>query len=160
MAGQVGQQVVVGPELNGEQVNITLDQARAVISATLAYGQELQMNPLCVAVLDAGGHLTAFEREDGVANRRFEVAFGKAHGAISIGVSSRTLGDMAVERPHFINGLIATIGGGLVPVPGGVIIITDNGTAIGAVGVSGDSSENDEAAALAGIQAAGLRART
>lgn len=141
-------------------MDITLDQARAVVSATLAYGQELRMNPLCVAVLDAGGHLKAFEREDGVANRRFEVAFGKAHGAISIGVSSRTLGNMAVERPHFIAGLIGSIGGSLVPVPGGVIIVTDNGTAIGAVGVSGDSSDNDEAAALAGIQAAGLKART
>ncbi|MDH3681633.1 MAG: heme-binding protein [Acidimicrobiia bacterium] len=141
-------------------MNITLEQARAVVSATLAYGQELEMNPLCVAVLDAGGHLKAFEREDGVANRRFEVAFGKAHGAISIGVSSRTLGDMAVERPHFIAGLIGTVGGSLVPVPGGVIIVDDGGNAIGAVGVSGDSSDNDEAAALAGIQAAGLSARS
>ena len=140
-------------------VNITLEQARAVVSATLAYGQELQMNPLCVAVLDSGGHLKAFEREDGVANRRFDVAFGKAHGAISIGVNSRTLGDMAVERPHFMAGLISTIGGSLVPVPGGVIILGVGGGVIGAVGVSGDSSDNDEAAALAGIQAAGLKAR-
>lgn len=139
-------------------MDITLEQARAVVSATLAYGQELHMNPLCVAVLDSGGHLKAFEREDGVANRRFEVAFGKAHGAISIGVSSRTLGTMAVERPHFMAGLIGSIGS-LVPVPGGVIIVTENGTAIGAVGVSGDTSDNDEAAALAGIEAAGLRAR-
>ena len=141
-------------------MNITLDQARAVVSATLAYGQELHMNPLCVAVLDAGGHLKAFEREDGVANKRFEVAYGKAHGAISVGVSSRTLGEMAVERPHFMAGLIGTVGGALVPVPGGIIIVTDNDTAIGAVGVSGDSSDNDEAAALAGIEAAGLKART
>ena len=140
-------------------MTITLEQARAVVTATLAYGQELEMNPLCVAVLDSGGHLKAFEREDGVANRRFEVAFGKAHGAISVGVSSRTLGNMAIERPHFMAGLIGTIGGSLVPVAGGVIVIDDNGNAIGAVGVSGDSSDNDEAAALAGIQAAGLRAR-
>lgn len=140
-------------------MSITLEQARAVVSATLAYGQELEMNPLCVAVLDAGGHLKAFEREDGVANRRFDVAFGKAHGAISIGVSSRTLGDMALERPHFVAGLIGTVGGSLVPVPGGVIVVDDDGNAIGAVGVSGDSSDNDEAAALAGIQAAGLQAR-
>ena len=140
-------------------MTITLEQARAVVSATLAYGQELEMNPLCVAVLDAGGHLKAFEREDGVANRRFEVAFGKAHGAISIGVSSRTLGEMAIERPHFVNGLIGTVGGSLVPVPGGVIVVDGRGVAIGAVGVSGDSSDNDEAAALAGIQAAGLKAR-
>ena len=141
-------------------MTITIEQARAVISATLAYGKELDMNPLCVAVLNAGGHLTAFEREDGMANRRFEVAFGKAHGAISIGVNSRTLGDMAVDRPHFVNGLISSFGGALIPVPGGVIIVDDGGTTVGAVGVSGDTSDNDEAAALAGIQAAGLKARS
>ena len=140
-------------------VNITLEQARAVVSATLAYGQELQMNPLCVAVLDSGGHLKAFEREDGVANRRFEVAFGKAHGAISIGVGSRTLGDMAVERPHFVAGVTAAIGGSLVPVPGGVLVNDADGSLIAAVGISGDTSDNDEAAAVAGIEAAGLVAK-
>ena len=140
-------------------MTITIEQARAVIEATLAYGKELEMNPLCVAVLDAGGHLKAFEREDGMANRRFEVAFGKAHGAISMGVNSRTLGDMAVDRPHFVNGLIGSFGGALIPVPGGVIIVEGSGETLGAVGVSGDTSDNDEAAALAGIQAAGLKAR-
>jgi uncharacterized protein GlcG (DUF336 family) len=111
-----------------------------------------------VAVLDAGGHLVAFEREDGVANRRFEVAHGKAHGAISIGVNSRTLGVMAVERPHFVAGVTAAIGGALVPVAGGVIVVDADGTRLGAVGISGDTSDNDEAAALAGIAAAGLAA--
>lgn len=140
-------------------MNITLEQARVVVSAALAHGRELDMNPLCVAVLDAGGHLKAFEREDGVANRRFEVAFGKANGALSVGVNSRTLGEMAVERPHFMAGLIGTMGGSLVPVAGGVIVVDESGDAIGAVGVSGDTSDNDEAAALAGIHAAGLGAR-
>jgi uncharacterized protein GlcG (DUF336 family) len=116
------------------------------------------MKPLCVAVLDSGGHLVAFEREDGVANRRFDVAFGKAHGAISIGVGSRTLGVIALERPHFVAGVTAAIGGALVPVAGGVIVVDDEGARIGAVGVSGDTSDNDEAAALAGIAAAGLAA--
>ncbi len=140
-------------------MNITLEQARAIVSATLAYGREMAMNPLCVAVLDAGGHLKAFEREDGVANKRFEVAFGKANGAVSIGVSSRTLGQMAIDRPHFMAGLIGTVGGSLVPVPGGVLVVDADGTIVGAVGVSGDTSDNDEAAALAGIQAAGLTAK-
>jgi uncharacterized protein GlcG (DUF336 family) len=141
-------------------MTITLDQARTIIAATLAHGHSAGMNPLCVAVLDAGGHLTAFERQDGVPNRRFEVAHGKAHGAISLGFGSRTLGELAVQRPHFIAGVTTAIGGALVPVPGGVIILGADGTRLGAVGVSGDTSDNDEAAALAGIEAAGLTAQT
>ncbi len=116
------------------------------------------MSPLCVAVLDAGGHLVAFEREDGVPNRRFDVAHGKAYGAISMGLNSRTLGQLAVDRPHFINGVTSAIGS-LVPVPGGVVITDERGVSIGAVGVSGDTSDNDEAAAIAGIAAAGLVAK-
>ena len=134
---------------------MNLQAARTIITAALAHRATAGMNPLCVAVLDAGGHLVAFEREDGVANRRFDIAYGKAHGAISIGVNSRTLGAMALDRPHFINGATAAIGGALVPVAGGVIITAD-GRAIGAVGISGDTSDNDEAAAIAGIVAAGL----
>ena len=114
------------------------------------------MSPLCVVVLDAGGHLKAFAREDGVPNRRFDVAYGKAYGAISIGVNSRALGEMAVERPHFVTGVTAAIGGALVPVAGGVIVVDDADRSIGAVGISGDTSDNDEAAAIAGIRAAGL----
>ncbi len=138
-------------------MTIDIDRARTIIAAALAHGRGASMKPLCVAVLDAGGHLVAFEREDGVANRRFEVAHGKAHGAISIGVNSRTLGMMAVERPHFVAGVTAAIGGALVPVAGGVLVLGGDGQRIGAVGVSGDTSDNDEAAAIAGIVAAGLR---
>jgi uncharacterized protein GlcG (DUF336 family) len=140
-------------------MSLTLDQARTIIAAARAHGRAHDMAPLCIAVLDAGGHLRAFEREDGVANRRFEVAHGKAHGAISLGFGSRTLGELAVQRPHFIAGVTSAIGGALVPVPGGVLVIDDDET-IGAVGVSGDSSDNDEAAAIAGIEAAGLTPRT
>lgn len=136
---------------------LTLAHARTIIASALAHRLAEGFNPLCVVVIDAGGHVVACEREDGVANRRFDVALGKAYGAISIGVNSRTLGVMAVERPHFINGVTAAIGGSLVPVAGGVLIV-DNGRTIGAVGVSGDTSDNDEAAALAGIRAAGLTA--
>jgi uncharacterized protein GlcG (DUF336 family) len=136
-------------------MSIGIEAARAIIAAAFAHGRHEGMKPLCVAVLDAGGHLVAFEREDGAANRRFDVAHAKAYGAISIGVNSRTLGTMAVERPHFVAGLTAAIGGALVPVAGGVLI-SDRGLAIGAVGVSGDTSDNDEAAAIAGIHAAGL----
>lgn len=134
---------------------LSLDQARAVIGASLAFRRDHDMAPMCVVVLDAGGHPIAFEREDGVANRRYDVAHGKAYGAISLGVNSRALGAMAVERPHFVHAVGAAIGGALVPVPGGVLVVAD-GVTIGAVGVSGDTSDNDEAAALAGIAGAGL----
>lgn len=137
---------------------ITLDDARTIIAAALSHGRAEGMMPLCVAVLDAGGHLVAFEREDGVPNRRFDVAHGKAYGAISMGLNSRTLGQLAVDRPHFISGVTAAIGA-LVPVPGGVVITDERGVSIGAVGVSGDTSDNDEAAAIAGIVAAGLAAK-
>ncbi len=140
-------------------MSITIEAARAIIHGALAHSHTNTMNPLCVAVLDAGGYLKAFEREDGVANRRFDVAHGKAYGAISIGVNSRALGDMAIDRPHFVAGVSSAIGGALVPVAGGVIIVDDNGATIGAVGISGDTSDNDEAAALAGIEAAGLKAK-
>lgn len=138
---------------------ITIEHARTIVAGAMAHGHGARFNPLCVAVLDAGGHLKAFEREDGCANRRFDVAHGKAHGAISIGVGSRTLGEMAVERPHFMAGVTTAIGGALVPVPGGVLITDDEGMVIGAVGVSGDTSDNDEAAAVAGIESAGLTAK-
>ena len=135
---------------------LTLDEARTIIASTLAHGRQAEMSPLCVVVLDAGGHLKAFEREDDVPNRRFEVAFGKAHGAISMGFNSRRLGELAIERPHFIAGVTSAMGGALVPVAGGVIVEDEEGNSIGAVGVSGDTSDNDEAAAIVGIRAAGL----
>lgn len=136
---------------------LTLAHARTIILGALSHRMSAGYNPLCVVVIDAGGHVIACEREDGVANRRFDVALGKAYGAVSIGVNSRTLGVMAVDRPHFMNGVTAAIGGSLVPVAGGVLIV-DGGRTIGAVGVSGDTSDNDEAAAIAGIHAAGLTA--
>ena len=137
-------------------MGINIEQARTIISAALAHGHANSMRPLAVCVLDAGGHVKAFEREDGLANRRFEIAHGKAHGAISIGVNSRTLGLMADQRSHFVTGVAAAIGGALIPVAGGVIVLDDDGNSIGAVGISGDTSDNDEEAAIAGIRAAGL----
>jgi uncharacterized protein GlcG (DUF336 family) len=140
-------------------MSITISQARTIISSALGHGSEAGMNPLCVAMLDAGGHLVAFEREDGVANRRFDVAHGKAYGAISVGMSSRKLGEAAVDRPHFVNGLIGAMDGKLVPVAGGVIVVDPDGQTIGAVGCSGDTSDNDETAILAGVESAGLQAK-
>jgi uncharacterized protein GlcG (DUF336 family) len=102
--------------------------------------------------------LKAYAAEEGTALRRADIAIGKAHGALSLGVGSRTLGKRAEERPHFIAAVTHAVGGSLIPVPGGVLIRGDDKTIIGAVGVTGDTSDNDEAAALAGLAAAGLTA--
>ena len=140
--------------------SIDIATARTIVSEALAHGRAQGMQPLAVIVLDDGGHPVAFEREDGASYGRFDIARGKAHGAISIGVGSRTLNGMAVERPHFIAAATAAVGGSLVPVPGGVLVRDADGRTLGAVGISGDNSDNDEAAAVAGITAAGLQAVT
>lgn len=135
---------------------ISLDQARTVIAATRAKGREMRLKPLTVVVLDAGGHLVAMEREDGSGYGRPDIAAGKAAGALAMGVSSRKLGDMAAERPQFISALSAAWNGKLIPAAGGVLVKDAAGKLLGAVGVSGDLSDKDEEAALAGIAAAGL----
>lgn len=114
---------------------------------------------MTVVVLDAGGHVVAAEREDGSSNKRFELAFGKAHGAISLGMGSRALMARAESQAYFIAAATAAIGGALVPVPGGVLVRDLAGTLIGAVGVSGDASDDDEAVAIAGIGGAGYVAQ-
>jgi len=135
---------------------LTLDHARTIVRATLDAGRTASFKPLSVVVLDAGGHVKAFEREDGSSNRRFDIAYGKAHGAISLGMGSRALMARAESQAYFIAAATSAIGGSLVPVPGGVLVKDSSGAIIGAVGVSGDTSDNDETAALAGIAAAGL----
>lgn len=139
---------------------ITIDHARTIISTALAKGASEGMQPLAVVVLDGGGHLKAFEREDGATFGRFEVGHGKAYGAIALGMGSRMLNGAAEARPHFVNGVNGALGGALVPVPGGVLVADTDGTLLGAVGVSGDNSDNDELCAVAGIEAAGFTAIT
>ena len=138
-------------------MSLTLTQAQTIITAALAHARELKLAPMGVVVLDARGVLKAYAAEDGTALRRGEIAIGKAHGALSMGVGSRTLSKRAEERPHFIAAVTDAVGGSLIPVPGGVLIRGDDGF-VGAVGVTGDTSDNDEACALAGISAAGLTA--
>ncbi len=135
---------------------LTLAQAEAVLKGALAHARAQRMQPLAVLVLDARGVPKAFAAEDGTSLRRSEIAHGKAHGALAMGVSSRELGNRAVERPHFIAAVTHAVGGALVPVAGGVLIRDAAGAVIGAAGASGDTSDNDEAAVLAGIAAAGL----
>ena len=141
-------------------MSLSLETARTIIAAALAHGTEAGFGPLSVVVLDAGGHVIAFERQDGSSNRRFDIAFGKAHGAISVGLGSRALMAVAQEQPSLIAGVTASIGGALVPVPGGLLVADSSGAVVGAVGVTGDTADNDERAGVAGIEAAGLSAIT
>lgn len=138
---------------------ITLDQANAVIAGAFEKAQELALKPLGVAVLDAGGHLIAYQRQDGASTGRLQLAMGKAAGALFLGISSRKIGDMAGERPTFLASLGPIAPAGVVPAAGGVIVVDESGYAIGAVGISGDLSDKDEACTLAGIVAAGLNAQ-
>ncbi|WP_070152012.1 GlcG/HbpS family heme-binding protein [Sphingobium phenoxybenzoativorans] len=138
---------------------ITLDQANAIIAAAFAQGVALKLKPLSIAVLDGGGHLLAFQRQDGASLLRPQIACAKASAALGVGISSRRIGDMAAERPTFVASLGAIAPHGVVPAAGGVIVVDDAGMPIGAVGITGDTSDNDEACALAGIAAAGLRAQ-
>jgi len=112
-----------------------------------------------VVVLDAGGHVLSVEREDGASNNRFEIAFGKAYGALALGMGSRSLMARAEQQAYFVTSAAAALGGKLIPVPGGVLVKDETGTVIGCVGVSGDSSDNDELAAIAGIECASLVAQ-
>jgi uncharacterized protein GlcG (DUF336 family) len=136
---------------------LTLAKANAIIEAAFAKGSEVKMKPLTVAVLDAGGHLKAFQKQDGASMLRYEIASGKAYGALAVGMGSRWLDQTAKERPHFMEGLNAVSGGRIVPVPGGVLIRDASGKLLGAVGITGDTSDNDELAAISGIEAAGLK---
>jgi uncharacterized protein GlcG (DUF336 family) len=138
---------------------IDLQTARTVVEGARAAARDKGFKPLTVVVLDSGGHVVAVEREDGSSTKRFEIAFGKAHGAIALGLGSRALMARAEQQPYFIAAATAAVGGSLVPVPGGVLVRDPSGTLLGAVGVSGDTSDNDEAAAVAGIEAAGLQAQ-
>jgi uncharacterized protein GlcG (DUF336 family) len=138
---------------------ISLDAAQAMIAGAFAKGKELGLKPLGVAVLDAGGHLIAFARADGASFSRAQLAIGKAAGALALGVSSRKLGEMAVERPWFVGAFAASAPHPVIPAAGAIIVVDGDGVAIGALGVSGDTSDNDEIATLAGIAAAGLRAQ-
>jgi uncharacterized protein GlcG (DUF336 family) len=139
-------------------MDLTLDAARRILDAALSEGRSRKLNPLAVAVLDSRGALKTFGADDGTSLRRGEIAIGKADGALALGMGSRALHKRAVDQPYFIAAVSHVVGGSLVPVPGGVLIKTADGRLLGAVGVSGDTSDNDEAAAIAGIAAAGLLA--
>jgi uncharacterized protein GlcG (DUF336 family) len=135
---------------------ITLEAARIMIAGARAKGRDLGLKPLSIAVLDAGGHLLGFEREDGASPGRFEIARGKAYGAVMLGMSGSAQMARAEDQAYFMAAMNGAFGGKVVPVPGGVLVKDGSGVVMGAVGVTGDSSDNDATAALAGIMAAGF----
>ena len=139
-------------------MSITLAQASVIVDAAIKKGRDTNCAPLSVAVLDAGGHLVAFKREDKSGILRFDVAFGKAWGALGMGMGSRTLFERAGATPQFFTMLAAASQGRIVTNPGGVLIRNAGGDVIGAVGISGDTSDKDEVCAVAGVEAAGLKA--
>ncbi|MEM9148204.1 MAG: heme-binding protein [Pseudomonadota bacterium] len=135
---------------------ISLSRARTIIAKAFAKGREMGLKPLSICVLDAGGHLKAFERQDGASNLRFQIAYGKANGALGLGIGSRAINARAEAQAYFVLAANGAFDGGLIPVPGGVLVKAKNGEILGAVGVTGDTSDNDEAAAIAGIEAVNL----
>ena len=140
----------------GDKMNVTLDQARTIIAVTRARGREMGLKPLSVVVLDAGGNVLAFEREDGAPPGRFALAHGKAYGAVMLGMAGRAQMARAEAQPYFMGAVNGVFGGQLVPVPGGLLVRDAEGAVIGSVGVTGDTSDRDAEAGAAGITAAGL----
>ncbi|MCJ0764919.1 GlcG/HbpS family heme-binding protein [Variovorax terrae] len=135
---------------------ITLDQATQVVDAGLRHARELGLNPLTFAVLDAGGHMVVLKREDTSGILRPDIAYGKAWGALGMGHGSRSLAQRAEKAPAFFTALASVSQGRMIPVPGGVLIRNAAGAVLGAVGVSGDMPDNDEACAVYGIESARL----
>lgn len=134
---------------------LKLSAANTIIDAALAEGRQRNLSPLVAAVLDAGGNLIAFKRDDGAGFFRFDIAFGKAWGALGMGFGTRRIAERAEKFPLLYASFSAASQGRIIPTPGGVIIVGDDGTVVGAVGVSGDLADNDEICALAGIKASG-----
>jgi len=137
---------------------LTLDLALRIVEAALAKAAELKCEPLTVVVLDAGGHDVAVQRQDRSGILRADIARAKAWGALGMGYSSREIGERAQKAPGFFGALTAVSHGRLAPAAGGVLLRDDERDVIGAIGISGDTSDRDEECALAGIAAAGLRA--
>jgi uncharacterized protein GlcG (DUF336 family) len=136
---------------------LTLDQASTIVDAALAAATQMKLKPMSVAVLDDGGHLIVFKKQDNSSLLRFDIAYGKAWGALGLGRSSAQIAKLASDLPAFVAAATAASGGRIIPVQGGLLVRGAGGELLGAVGVSGDSAQNDEACAVAGIKGAGLQ---
>jgi uncharacterized protein GlcG (DUF336 family) len=141
-------------------LELTLKQAKDIIQHAFTEGENLKLKPLACVVLGAGGSIKASESQDGTSLLRPKIAHGKAYGAYSIGMGSRALFERAKAEPFFIQAMNSLCDGALVPVPGGVLIRSKDGALLGAVGITGDISDNDEACCVAAIEAVGLVAET
>jgi len=139
-------------------MSVTLAQASAIVDTALKAARDQKQMPQTIVVLDAGGHLVCAKREDGSGIIRYQIAVGKAYGALGMGWGSRTSMERAAQNPNFFAAVEAASGGRLVPNPGGVLIRDAANVIVGAVGISGDTGDNDEIIAVAGIEAAGLKA--
>jgi uncharacterized protein GlcG (DUF336 family) len=135
---------------------IKLAEAEAIADGTFEHAAEIGASPLTVVVLDDGGHPVLLKRQDNSGILRHDIAIGKAWGALGMGRPSRELEQLAIDRPYFMDSVVAASGGRVVPVKGGVLVANEEGEVIGAVGISGDTSDVDEDCASAGIKAAGL----
>lgn len=135
---------------------LTLAKANKIIENAISKARELDLESITVVVLDEAGHIKAMQREDGASMIRQQIATAKAWGAVNMGVSSRSLAGVALQRPDFMNALISVADGKIMPAPGGVLIRDADNNLIGAVGISGDSSDEDERCAIAGIEAVGF----
>ncbi|MBR1221333.1 heme-binding protein [Bradyrhizobium sp. U87765 SZCCT0131] len=139
---------------------LKLDTALIILNTALSTAADKKLNPLAVAVLDARGCIKAAVAQDGTSLLRNDIAHGKAYGALALGIGSRAIFKRANEQPYFVDAVNTLARGAIVPVPGGVLIKDASGALVGAIGISGDTSDNDEACAVAGIAAAGLTAVT
>lgn len=137
-------------------MGISLRKARTIIRKTLEKGREMELKPLSVVVLDAGGNVQAFEREDGAAPGRFAIAHGKAYGSVMLGMAGTAQMKRAEDQAYFMAAVNGAYGGSVIPVPGGILLRDKKGAVIGAIGVTGDTSDNDVLAGMAGIEAAGV----
>lgn len=137
---------------------ISLAQASIIVDKALAKGRALDLAALTVVVLDTGGHLVAAKREDNSGILRFQIAHGKAWGSLGMGFATRVLVKRVKDNPGFFNAVSDLADGRMLASPGGVLIRDSGGTLVGAVGISGDTGDNDEICAIAGIEAAGLKA--
>jgi uncharacterized protein GlcG (DUF336 family) len=137
---------------------LNLNIASRISSRALAVGREISAAPLTVVVLDAGGHMISLQREDGASLLRPQIAIGKAWGALALGKGSRLIAADAQQRPAFIGAVNALAEGRLVPAPGGVLIRDERGEVLGAIGITGDTSDIDEQCAVSAVESVGLYA--
>ena len=140
----------------GEMNMVSANKARTIVRKAIEKGRELEMKPLSVIVLDAGGHVLSFERSDGASPGRFAIAHGKAYGSIMLGIAGTAQMARAEQQAYFMEAVNGVFDGQVVPVPGGILMHDKRGRIVGAVGVTGDTSDNDAIAGQAGVEAAGL----